>query len=203
MLVIAKKIIAAFDQLLLTAGALCLLGIVISVSTGVISRRFFNNPLTWPEELSTFLFIILSFFGAACCAFRRREVVVDYFLHKIPKGYVKLITIVCKTMVMVFLVLVVYGGVLLQSRLIAQGHTSVALNIPRNFYFIPILIASFQIFLIYLLDTVGLLTGKVQVDDLIPDTRKEKFPVSEVLMEDVPEAFQDKAAEPETKEGEK
>ena len=193
MLAIAKRIIAIIDQILLAAGVLCLLGIIISVSSGVVSRRFFNSPLSWPEELSTFLFIILSFFGAACCAFRRREIVVDYFLHKIPKRYVKAITVVSKTMIMIFLALIVYGGILLQPRLIAQGNTSVALGIPRNYYYIPVLVAAFQMFLIYLVDTVGLLTGKVMVDELIPDTMKEKSVAPVALAKDMPE--------PETKEG--
>ena len=158
MISILKKITSIIDKVLLTAGVLCLIGIIVSVTSGIISRRIFNSPFTWTEELSTFLFIIVSFIGAACCSYRQREIIVDYFLHKIPDRLKKPIFIGSRLLILLFLGMVVIGGIILVPRMAMS--VSVALSIPRSWYYVPVLISAITIFLIYLTNMLELFIGK-------------------------------------------
>ena len=151
-----KKIIAVIDKILLVASIAGLFCIIASATLGIFSRKLFNRPFAWTEELCTFLFIMVSFFGAACCAYRRREIIVDYFIDKIPEKFIRPMNIVIKAMILAFIAMIIVGGVRLQPRMAIS--VSVALGIPRNYYYMPILISASAMFLIYAVDLIELLS---------------------------------------------
>jgi len=155
MVSILKRILSVIDRILLGVCVTGLLSIVVTIAAGVIARRFFT-AFAWTEELATFLFIIVAFLGAACCAYRRREIVVDFFLHKIPKKFVGTVNIITKLLVLIFMAMVFIGSILLQGRIVG---TSVALSIPRTLYYIPIMISSAVMFLIHGVDLLEMLLG--------------------------------------------
>ena len=62
--------------------------IVIVGFIQVFSRYVFSLPLVWVEELTIYLFIWLTFFGAAMGVTRRAHVSVDFFVNLFP-GSVK------------------------------------------------------------------------------------------------------------------
>ncbi|WP_027188700.1 TRAP transporter small permease [Desulfovibrio cuneatus] len=64
-----------------------LLGIIVLVMFGslllqVISRYFFNSPLSWPEEVTMFLMAWMSFIGASVALRSWGHIGVDFFLQK-------------------------------------------------------------------------------------------------------------------------
>lgn len=54
----------------------------------VFFRYVIKASLSWSEESMRFLFIISSFFGAACCTYENKHVVID-FLGTILENFVK------------------------------------------------------------------------------------------------------------------
>lgn len=150
--VVLRKIVGVSERILLATGVLCLFTVVVAISAGVISRKVFGNPFTWPEEIATFLFIWLSFVGAAVAASRRKHIFVDYFIHRIPVKYMKLITLTVNAFVLVFLLLICVGCVILQPMM--AGHASVALNIPKNLYYLPVGLSALHMFFLYLADFI-------------------------------------------------
>ena len=56
-----KKFIKIAGTIQWYLGVACMLAIMISVTAGVICRKFFNSPLNWVEELCTFLFTFVIF----------------------------------------------------------------------------------------------------------------------------------------------
>jgi len=153
MVSILRRILSVVDRILLGVCVTGLLTIVVTIAAGVIARRFFT-AFAWTEELATFLFIIVAFLGAACCAFRRREIVVDFFLHKIPEKYVGIVNVITKVLVLIFMGMVFVGSILLQGRIVG---TSVALSIPRVLYYVPIMVSSAVMFLIHGVDLLEML----------------------------------------------
>jgi TRAP-type C4-dicarboxylate transport system, small permease component len=65
-----------------------LVGLVViimfsSLILQVISRYFFNAPLSWPEELTMFLMAWMSFLGASIALREWGHIGVDFFLEKL------------------------------------------------------------------------------------------------------------------------
>ena len=138
-------------------GVLILSAIIISITSGIISRYFFGNPFTWTEELATFLFIWLSFLGAGIASAKKKHVMVDFLTEKIPEKHSNLIKLVLNILIIMFLVLIIVGAVILQPK--TSAHASVALNIPKNLYYLPVLITSAYMFFVYVVETVEIYQG--------------------------------------------
>ena len=153
---VLKKINAVIDKMLLSVSVVGFLGIIVAISAGIVARSHLTpfTPLAWPEELSTFLFICVAFFGASCCAYRRREIVVDFMLAKIPPKALRPLNIVIKIFIIIFMVLIVIGSILMYPRI--RG-ASIALGIPRNWYYVPILISASSMLLINVADLLELI----------------------------------------------
>jgi len=130
-------------------GALCLLGIVLIITAGIISRYFFNSPFTWTEELATILFIWLSFMGAGAVAGKRAHVAVDFLTGKFSPRVRDRVRIVCSLLIILLLGVMFLGGILLLPKM---THVTIALRIPRYFYYIPITVSSFYMIMVYVED---------------------------------------------------
>jgi TRAP-type C4-dicarboxylate transport system permease small subunit len=160
MLKVLNRIIKVGDRIYVSIGVLLLATLVITVSIGVFARYVFNSPFDWTEELVTVIFIWISFLGAAVASARHKHVVVDIFTAKASPHVRNLIGIVSDLLTMLFLAMVIIGAVILLPTML---HTSVALNIPRWVYYIPVLASSVLIFLVHLVSIIQetkILSGK-------------------------------------------
>ena len=167
-----RKVSAVIDKVLLTLGVTGLIGIIITISAGIIARSFFT-AFAWPEELAVFLFICVAFFGATCCAYRRREIVVDFLVAKIPPKVARPLNIAIKAFILFFMVMVIIGFFMLFPRI--RG-VSIALSIPRNLYYVPIMVAAVSMFIINIADLLELVfLGKTSnKPEEIPGTEAEE-----------------------------
>lgn len=79
-----------FSQLLvdaveLTASTL-LAGLVVVVFVGIVDRYVLRTGQAWPEELSRYLLLWISFLAAAAAAYRLSHYTVNYFADLLIKG---------------------------------------------------------------------------------------------------------------------
>ncbi|MGE4354568.1 MAG: TRAP transporter small permease [Oscillospiraceae bacterium] len=137
--------------ILRAVAALCLLTIVVIITAGIITRYLFDKPFTWTEELSTLLFIWLAFLGAAVVSAKRNHVAVDFITEKFPPSMRKAIYIVTSVLIMILLAIMFIGSIILMP---TMTHKTVALQIPRYYNYIPIMIASFYMLLVYIEDLI-------------------------------------------------
>lgn len=147
-----KKIIGYGERIFLTIGVLCLATIVVIITGGIITRYVFGSPFSWTEELATFLFIWLCFSGASVAANRKKHVVADYMINRTGGKFRYLIQSLTYILIIAFLVAVFYASVLLQPNLLM--HTSINLGIPRNYYYLPLLVSSFYMTIVYLFEFI-------------------------------------------------
>lgn len=79
-----KAVIAVIDRLerwgILVSFAVCLVALTISITT----RYVFQRPLTWPDELTTYLFMFMTFLGASASIQNDLELKVDAIYMAFP-----------------------------------------------------------------------------------------------------------------------
>ena len=136
-----------FYQFSKKLGTALLVVLVASITMGIVARYVFKSPFVWTEELSTFLFIWLSFMGATAASYDNRHVAVDYLFNKMPKGPQHVVKLITFILIMLFMVLLVVSAFILMPHV---PYKSVALKIPRAFYYVAICLASAEMFFIYL-----------------------------------------------------
>lgn len=64
---------------------LCFSVSLVALTLGVITRYVFMRPVAWPDELSTYLFIFMSFLGASASVRDNSELKVDALYERFPK----------------------------------------------------------------------------------------------------------------------
>ncbi len=158
-----KKLLDLGEKLMRFIAALCLCILVAAVSAGVFSRRVLNALISWTEELSTILFIYLSFACMAVATVRKKHIVVDFLTNRLSLRQNARLYLGANGLILVFLAIVVVGALQLQTE--ASFTSSVMLKIPKRVYYIPVLVSSLYMLLFYIYDTIeeiGNLTYKNQ-----------------------------------------
>jgi len=151
---IVKRFIEIGGKIQLYFGTFCLIAIIVSVSAGVLFRKVFNSPLSWIEEICTFLFIWLAFAGASVAAMNKKHVSADFLTTKLSEKKNKILAIIQRILIILLLGVIFIGSCMLQSSM--SGHSSTNLDIPKNFYYLPILISSFYMIVVYIVELIEL-----------------------------------------------
>ena len=147
-----KKILKTLGNVQLYIGVASMMVIVISVTAGIVARKFFNSPLSWVEELCTFLFIYLAFFGASVAAMNGKHVSADFLTQMFNEKGKKILMIVQRVVILILLACMVVSAFMLIPKM--GTHTSTSLNIPKSLYYIPIALSSVYMFFVYLVELV-------------------------------------------------
>jgi len=148
----AKKIIRLLGTVQLYAGVVCMGVIILAVTAGIISRKAFDAPLSWVEELCTFMFIYLAFFGASVAAMNGKHVSADFLTQKFSPRGAKILAVVQRLFVLVLLGFMFVSSIILLPKM--GGHSSTSLGIPKNYYFVPIMFSSLYMFFVYLIELI-------------------------------------------------
>lgn len=78
------KLDAVLDYLERWTIYLCFVTCLVVLCLGVTTRYVFMRPLSWPDELSTYLFILMSFLGASNSVRSNSELKVDALYERFP-----------------------------------------------------------------------------------------------------------------------
>jgi TRAP-type C4-dicarboxylate transport system permease small subunit len=118
------------EEILMT---LLLIGIVICMSAQVISRRVFNDSLTWTDELARYLLVWSGFLSVSYCVKKRISIKIDQFQNMLPERAVPWIKMVRHTIVFLFCIAMLPYCVTYVQQAVASGATSSALKIPMYY----------------------------------------------------------------------
>ncbi len=94
----------------------------------VIARYVFNSSLTWASELTIYLFLWSTFFGAAYCFKVDAHISVSVLLDKVPPKVAKALMLLSHLITFVFLAAVSYYGY--QYLVAFSDEMSIDLEIP-------------------------------------------------------------------------
>jgi TRAP-type C4-dicarboxylate transport system permease small subunit len=102
---------------------------------GVVFRYFFKAPLVWSDELSTYLLVFVTFFGSYVAlkdkALANLELVVDKLSGKVRKYVV----LAANVVVMLFLGLIAYYGVVLCLTPAVLNTVSPSMELPTVIFY--------------------------------------------------------------------
>ncbi len=96
----------------------------------VVARYVFNGSLTWASELTIYLFLWSTFFGAAYCFKKDAHISVDVIVEKLPPSWAKAMMLLVHVVTLVFLVAVAWYGYQYLLLEIDLDERSVDLEIP-------------------------------------------------------------------------
>lgn len=121
--------------------------IVIIMFTQVLFRYVFNNSLSWTEEIAKFLFVWITFFGAALCFSEKMHLGVDFIVRKLPRKLGKYLLLVNTLLIVLFNGVMVFIG--FSWVINVSGTLSPAVGLPLNIVFYSALPVSAVISVVY------------------------------------------------------
>lgn len=128
-----QKFLKTIERYEMACAKILLLTMIIVVGTQVFFRYGFNRPLTWPEELSGFLLIWLTFIVADILFKRNGHVQVDYFAGKLSPRTQLVVSFVVNLYIMVFLVFLIIASIQIGLRQ-TKHLVGAALKLHKTFY---------------------------------------------------------------------
>lgn len=109
---------------------LLMIGISCTMFLQVIMRYVFNMPLTWPEELSRYMWIWTVFFSMSYTIYMRNMLRVDVLAEILPLRAKHWIEIVIQFLSLVIYSIFAYYSLIVYRSLVISGRVSPALRIP-------------------------------------------------------------------------
>ena len=136
-----SKVIAAFS---IAAG-------VALAFINVVARYALDSSLSWASELTIYLFLWSTFFGAAYCFKKDAHIAVDVFLVKTPPKVKKFLTLATLIISVVYVGAIAYFGYQYILLYIDLGEMSVDLDIPLwiPYAVVPISFAFSTVIILY------------------------------------------------------
>ena len=134
--------------------AIAAFGIAAGVAlafVNVVARYAFESSLSWAGELTIYLFLWSTFFGAAYCFKKDAHIAVDLFLLKAPPKVQKILILITLIISVIYVGAIAYFGYQYVLLYIDLGEMSVDLDIPLwiPYVVIPISFAFSAIIIFY------------------------------------------------------
>lgn len=104
---IIDKVIGFINQYIAAIG---ISGGVALAFGNVVARYVFDSSLTWASELTTYIFLWSTFFGAAYCFKQDAHIGINILLEKVPAKVAKALMLFAHSITLVFLFAVAYYG---------------------------------------------------------------------------------------------
>src|SRR5699024_5070854 len=102
------RILGSFIQIACVA----LLGvIVLTITTSILTRFVFFNPLKFADALAKYLMIWLAFLGSGLAIRAGEHVVVDMFINSLSDKARKVVILLINIVVSIFLIVIIYNGI--------------------------------------------------------------------------------------------
>ena len=132
-----KKIIDNLEEII------CLVALaVMTILTfaNVVTRYVFNFSMNFAEEISTYLFVLLSLFGASIAAKRGAHLGFTLLADHVPKIVARIFEVISAVAGIVFAAVIFYYGILMAITQYNRGQLSLGVQIPEWIYgsFVPL-----------------------------------------------------------------
>lgn len=146
------KVEQKLKRIILALSGIVLAIILISVFLQVIFRYVLSSPLSWSEELARYMFIWLTMLSSAGAIGSILEQNIDFFIHKLPRGFQNIIFIFIRLIVIfVSLYFIKYG---IDFVIISHDQISSSLKLPMSYIYSAIPIGFFLILLMTVLESL-------------------------------------------------
>ncbi len=131
-----KKIILFFNKIINWIVIFCVIGMVVVIFSQVICRYIFKSPLSWSEELARYLFVWITFLGAAICAREKGHIGMDYLVNKLNLRLAKIVEKL--GLILIIIVCAIITITSLETVSVNLGQRSPALNLNMGMVYLAI-----------------------------------------------------------------
>jgi C4-dicarboxylate transporter, DctQ subunit len=100
-----SDIIASFEKKL---AMVLMFAMAVVVSTGVIFRYFFHEPLFWAGEVSIFLLIYITFLGGSLGLKYKMQASVTIFIDYLPEKMKRIVLIIGHIFILMFMAIILF-----------------------------------------------------------------------------------------------
>ncbi len=138
--------------------AICMIVMTTLTFANVIARYIFSASFSFSEEITTYLFVLLSLIGSAAAARRKAHLGFTAILDLLPKGIQRAIQTMSYTIATLFSAALFWYGISMVQSQIFHGQVTAGMQWPEWIFgsFVPL--GAFFItieFLFLLIDTVS------------------------------------------------
>ncbi|MGD8250827.1 MAG: TRAP transporter small permease [Desulfobacterales bacterium] len=116
--------------------AVLMAAMVVVIAAQVWYRFVLNDPLSWSEELGRYLFVWISFMGAAAGVRYQVHLGIDLLQKVLPPNAYRIMVILMNVIIQVFLVTVIYWGFKILG--IIRFQTSASMNVSMLYPYLAV-----------------------------------------------------------------
>ena len=131
------KIIEKFEKFVACA---CVSVMAVLVFANVIARFVFNSPLAVADEMSCYLFVLMSFMGTAIAARKKAHLGLTIVTDKLSPSVAKKVQVLMYIIAAIFCLLIIIFGVEMVMSQYSLGQETATMQWPEWIYglFVPI-----------------------------------------------------------------
>ncbi len=153
-----KTLFETMDRCINWFLALLMAGMVVIVSAQVWYRFILNDPLSWSEEASRYLFVWISFMGAAAGVRYQVHLGIDLMEKILPAGSYRIAVIIVNLIIQIFLLMIIYWGFKILG--VIQFQESPSMHISMQYPYMAVPVGSIFMFINSLRITVAAIQNR-------------------------------------------
>jgi len=154
----ATAAFAVMDRIINWILALLMTGMVVVISAQVWYRFVLNDPLAWSEELGRYLFVWISFMGAAAGVRYQVHLGIDIMEKILPETVYRYVVVLVNLIIQVFLAVIIYWGFKILG--VIRFQTSPSMHIPMIYPYMAVPVGSIFMLINSLRVSAAALTGR-------------------------------------------
>ena len=120
--------------------ALLMAAMVVIISAQVWYRFVLNDPLSWSEELGRYIFVWISFIGAAAAVRYQLHLGIDLLQKYLPPALYRYVVIVVNLITQIFLLVIIFWGFKILG--VIKFQTSPSMHIPMIYPYLAVPVGS-------------------------------------------------------------
>ncbi|HSO18132.1 MAG TPA: TRAP transporter small permease [Desulfosarcina sp.] len=118
--------------------ALLMAGMVVIISAQVWYRFILNDPLSWSEEAGRYLFVWISFMGAAAGVRYQVHLGIDLMDKILSTQAYRLVVVLVNLIIQVFLIMIIYWGFKILGIIQFQESPSMHISMRYPYMAVPV-----------------------------------------------------------------
>ena len=137
---------------------------ILLIFATVVFRYALNRPLSWSDELATFLLVYITFFGCFIAANNNKLVKIEFVVNTMGP-FKKLAQVLAKLVSLALIGVICFYGYKLLFSPIIQNQRSPAMRLPMSVFF---WVTPVMMMLLFLSETLSLVRLFVPIDAEVP-----------------------------------
>ena len=125
--------------------ALLMATMVVIIAAQVWYRFVLNNPLSWSEELGRYIFVWISFIGAAAGVRYQLHLGIDLLQKLLPPALYRYVVILVNLITQIFLLVIIFWGFKILG--VIKFQTSPSMHIPMIYPYLAVPVGCILMFI--------------------------------------------------------